>query len=290
MAVGKPPGAPGRLCRWTLPANATNDRPEPASLPDPPRVTWSFALVSACLFLFPGFCCLAGFVYAGRIERLSAVPDIAPQSTTSFVLVIGGAIFAHLAGSGLFFAQERICGWTGQCWPLAFDPNIYKALIARDMSFAQSDAAIFLTLAGLVTLGLGTAALSMRIGQSDEAQAFFRPGSAIWLRDIARLASDSEVLVLAYVMGKPGHDGVFAAYEGIVETLSPGANGQVSNIVLSDVDRFTVRVGKRGMERNSEMSDPIPYLQIDQADLFNIGFNIVRLVSDDEGDEQASAI
>lgn len=249
-------------------------------------MTWSFALVSACLFLFPGFCCLAGFVYAGRIERLSAVPDIAPQSTTSFVLVIGGAIFAHLAGSGLFYLQDQACRWSGLCWQLDFDPNIYKAVIARDMTFAQSDPAIFLSLLGLVALGLGTAGLSMRIGQSDDVQAFFRPGSSVWLRDIARLASGDEVLVLAYVMGKPGHDGVFAAYEGIVEAISPGANGQVSNIVLSDVDRFTVRVGKRGMERNSELSDPIPYLQIDQADLFNIGFNIVQLVDADGEDDQ----
>lgn len=245
-------------------------------------MTWSFALVSACLFLFPGFCCLAGFVYAGRIERLSAVPDIAPQSTTSFVLVIGGAIFAHLIGSGLFVVQDQACAWSGLCWQLDFDPNIYKAVIARDATFAQRDAAIFVSLLGLVSLGLGMAALAIHMGRSDDVQAFFRPGSAIWLRDIARLASDGEVLVLAYVMGKPGNDGVFAAYEGIVETLSPGANGQVSNIVLSDVDRFTVRVGKRGMERNSEFSDPIPYLQIDQADLFNIGFNIVRLVSHDK--------
>ena len=247
-------------------------------------MTWSFALVSACLFLFPGFCCLAGFVYAGRVERLSAVPDIPPQSTTSFVLMIGGAIFAHLAGSGLFYLQDLACTASGRCWQLDFDPNIYKAVIARDMAFAGSDAAIFLSLLGIVALGLGTAALSMRIGQSDGVQAFFRPGSAIWLRDIARLASDSEELVLAFLMGKPGHDGVFAAYEGIVESLSPGANGQVSNIVLSDVDRFTVRVGKRGVERGGELSDPIPYLQIDQADLFNIGFNIVRLVPDEDRD------
>ena len=249
-------------------------------------MTWSFALVSACLFLFPGFCCLAGFVYAGRIERLSAVPDIPPQSSTTFVLVIGGAMIAHLAGRALFFAQDLICLWSGQCWQIDFDPSIYKALIARDMTFAQSDAAIFLSLAGLVTLGIVMGALALRIGSSDEVQAFFRPGNSVWLRDIARLASGNEVLVLAYVMGKPGHDGVFAAYEGIVETLSPGANGQVSNIVLSDVDRFTVRVGKRGMERNSELSDPIPYLQIDQADLFNIGFNIVRLVDSDDEDDQ----
>lgn len=287
MAAGKRPVVPELQFRSTLPVNATSGSQERARAPERPRVTWSFALVSACLFLFPGFCCLAGFVYAGRIERLSAVPDIAPQSTTSFVLVIGGAIFAHLAGSGLFYLQDLACTWSGQCWQLDFDPNIYKAVIARDMTFAQSDPAIFLSLLGLVALGLGTAGLSMHIGQSDNVQAFFRPGSSVWLRDIARLASGDEVLVLAYVMGKPGHDGVFAAYEGIVETISPGANGQVSNIVLSDVDRFTVRVGKRGMERNSELSDPIPYLQIDQADLFNIGFSIVQLVDADGEDDQA---
>lgn len=289
MAVGKRPGVRGQRCQSTLPTNEASGRPKRAPALDRPGVTWSFALVSACLFLFPGFCCLAGFVYAGRIERLSAVPDIAPQSTTSFVLVIGGALVAHLVGAGLIALQDLVCTWSGQCWPIGFDPNIYKAVIARDVAFARSDVAIFLSLLGLGALGLGMATVSVTLGQYDDVQAFFRPGSSVWLRDIARLASGDEVLVLAYVMGKPGHDGVFAAYEGIVETLSPGANGQVSNIVLSDVDRFTVRVGKRGMERGGESSDPIPYLQIDQADLFNIGFNIVQLVDEDGGAIQPPA-
>lgn len=237
-------------------------------------MTWTLGLVSACLFLFPGFCCLAGFVYAGRIERLSAVPDVAPQSTASFVIVIGGAVLTHLAGSGLFYLQEYACARSGMCWTLDFDPNIYKAVIARDMTFAASDGAIFFSLLGLVTFGLIAALLAIHIGQHDSVQAFFRPSSATWLRDIARLASDEDLLVLAYVICKPNNGGLFAAYEGIVETLSPGANGQISHITLTSVDQFAVQVGKRGIERRGEGSDPIAFMQIDQSEFFNIGFKV----------------
>lgn len=246
-------------------------------------MTWSFALVSACLFLFPGFCCLAGFIYAGRIERLSAVPDVAPQSTTSFVIVIGGAIIAHLVASGVFALQDLVCQGSEMCRPIDFDPNIYRAIITRDLRFAAQDGAIFLTLLGLVAIGLLSVLTAVQFGRNDRVQDFFRPSNATWLRDLARASADDNRVVLAYVMCKAGNDGVFAAYEGIVESLSHGANGQISNITLSSVDRFTIEVGKRGINRrgDEQVSAPIAILQIDQSEFSNIGFEILQFDPED---------
>lgn len=246
-------------------------------------MTWSFALVSACLFLFPGFCCLAGFLYAGRIERLSAVPDVAPQSTTSFVIVIGGAIMAHFVASGGFALQDYVCLQSQMCHPIDFDPNIYRAVTTRDLRFGAQEGAIFLTLLGLVVLGLLCVLIAVQFGRNDRVQDFFRPSNATWLRDLARASSDDNRVVLAYVMCKAGHDGIFAAYEGIVESVSHGANGQISNITLSSVDRFTIEVGKRGINRRGEAQDsaPISILQIDQSEFSNIGFEILQFDPED---------
>lgn len=239
----------------------------------------SFALVSALLFLFPGFCCFVGFAFGGRMDRLSAVPDIPPQSGASLSIIVGGSILAHLAGSGLFYFQEHACAVSGACWPIAYDPNIYRAIIERDAGFVAHEGAIFFTLLGLVMLGAMSAWVASWISRSDAVQDFFRPTGATWLRDIARQAELADRVVIAHVLCKIGHNGMFAGYEGVVESMSPGPNGRVSNITLTGVDRFAAQIGYNGIIRRGSPQTVMSFLQLDHTEFSNVSFEIYKLHS-----------
>ncbi len=236
-------------------------------------MSWSFSLLGSLLLLFPGFCAWIGIRSGSRTDYLSPVPD-KPNSTYTLFVVLFGALLAHGAGAIGFAAQEAFCR-AAPCLRIAADPNVYKALLLHDPAFARSSAGIALALGFFLLLGLGTGVLFRQLSRRHGLALAMRPDTQGWVRAIASGASDPEKVVTAFVLTKTGHDGLFAAYEGVVQQLTLDDDQAVAMIALAGVDRFLVEIAGQNMRRLETDSWPMPLMQISRPEIANVAFDII---------------
>lgn len=238
-------------------------------------MTWGFSLLGALLLLFPGFCAWLGLRSGSRIDYLSPVPE-KPNSTYTLFVVLLGALLAHTLGASIFAVQEIFCG-IGPCLNVGLDPDVYKAVLRHDQALAGSSAGIALSLAFFILLGAVTGAAFHRLARSALFAHLIRPELQGWVRSIGEGVADPTKAVTAFVLSKTGHDGRFAAYEGVVEQLSLDEDQVVAMIVLVGVDRFLVEIGDKAIRRLDVEGDVIPLVQLQKAEIANVAFDVIDL-------------
>ena len=249
-------------------------------------MNWGFHFLGALFVLFPGFVAYVAFVAASRHSHLSLTER--PNALASSMLILLGALFAHTGAAILFWLQES---WTYLGWfpniSLGFDPNPYKVFLTTDFTESPSQnrselqnvsGFIAYVLISSLVLGLVVCRIAFRAGESESLRNFVRPELIGWALELADKVAGPDQLVTAYVVTKSVHGEYFAGYEGMVEKISLGSDGQVTSLVLLEVDRFVVRVHSRGVVRpRIDETTPMELLVIDGREISNASFSEINL-------------
>ena len=238
-------------------------------------MTWGFSLLGALLLLFPGFCAWLGLRRGSRLDYLSPLPD-KPNSTYTLFVVLLGALLAHTLGASLFAVQEIYCRFL-PCLRVGVDPDVYKAILRHDQALAGSSAGIALALQFFIALGAVTAVAFHRAARSASLAKVIRPELHGWVRSIAEAAADPKKVVTAFVLTKTGHDGRFAAYEGMAQQLTLDEDQAVAMIVLAGVDRFLVEIADTTMRRLDTEGRSMSLIQLQKTEIANVAFDIIDL-------------
>lgn len=238
-------------------------------------MTFSYTFVLALLLLFPGLCAFAGLRMGERTDILAPRPE-KPNSTTTLFVVVAGTITGHLLGAGAFAGQAMWCRGTGMCLAIGYDPNVYRVLLGQHPAATATDGAIAWWLFFLGALGVLTGWLSSLLAQTTAFKTTFDRINFGWLNPAVQAVKAGNSVVVAYVVSKTSHDGASIAYEGIVDRLALNEDQAVAMIVLSRVDRFTVRIEPGGGIRRQEGGGaPIAQMQFAAAEIANIAFEVL---------------
>lgn len=239
-------------------------------------MAFSYSLFLVLLLLFPGLCFWAGFRLGERSDFLTPSPD-RPNSTTTLLMIVLGTMLGHLLGAGAFAVQAGWCRWTGACVAVDFDPNVYRALLRGAAANGRiPDLAIEAWLVAMLGTGIATFAIGGALARSKRVTDRLDPIAFGWLNPAVQAVKAGHAVVVAYVVTKTSHDGMSLAYEGLVQQLGLDEDQSVRLVVLSDVDRFLVRIGADGVERVSGDRAPLTQLQIRGDEIANIAFEVVR--------------
>ena len=244
-------------------------------------MAFSYSLFLVLLLLFPGLCFWAGFRLGERTDFLTPTPD-RPNSTTTLLMIVLGTMLGHLIGAGAFAAQAGWCRWTRACVTTDFDPNVYRALLRG--AAAQNpipDLAIEAWLVAMLATGVATFAIGLALARSRMVTDRLDPIAFGWLNPAVQAVKAGHAVVIAYVVTKTSHDGLSLAYEGMVQQLGLDEDQSVRLVVLSEVDRFLVKIGPEGVERVSGDRAPLTQLQIRGEEIANIAFEVVRSIEID---------
>jgi hypothetical protein len=247
-------------------------------------VTFSYTLVLALLLLFPGLCAFAGLRAGERTDLLAPRPE-KPNSTNTLFVVVAGTIAGHTLGAGVFALQAAWCRWTGFCWTTAYDPNVYRVLLSNQHPAGElTDFAIEWWIFFLGALGAITGWFFSRAARSAAFKGTFDPIDFGWLNPAVQAVKAGNSVVVAYVVSKTSHNGASIAYEGIVDRLALDDDQKVAMLVLSRVDRFTVRIEDDGtIKRREGGGTPIAQMQFAAAEIANIAFEVLtEPTSEDE--------
>lgn len=176
----------------------------------------------------------------------------------------------------LFAAQAGWCS-VGHCFKLGVDPDVYKAILLHDQALATSSAGIGLSLLFFILLGLLTGLVFHAMAKNRFLTRTIRPDTQGWIRAIAEGVTDPKKAVTAFVLTKTGHDGLFVAYEGVVQQLTLDDDQAITMVALAGVDRFLVQIAYENMRRLDCDSRPMLLMQILKPEIANIAFDIIDL-------------
>ena len=251
-------------------------------------MTFSYTLVLALLLLFPGLCAFAGLRAGQRTDLLAPRPE-KPNSTATLFIVVAGTIAGHVFGAGLFAVQSGWCRLTDRCFSIAYDPNIYRVLLeSQHAPGSLPDVAIEWWIAFLGLLGLVTGSFFSAASRSAAFKGTFDPIDFGWLNPAVQAVKSGDSVVVAYVVTKTSYNGASIAFEGIVDRLALDDDQKVTMIVLSRVDRFTVRIEEDGsVKRHEGGGAPIAQMQFTAAEIANIAFEVLSDPSQPQGDQDA---
>lgn len=254
-------------------------------------MTFSYTLVLALLLIYPSLCAFVGLRAGERTDLLAPRPE-KPNSTTTLFTVVSGTIAGHILGSAVFVAQHLWCQKTNICLSVDYDPNIYRILLEGQHSPAQlSDLAIASWLGFLGVLGIATGYLTSFAARSDAVKGTFDPIDFGWLNPAVQAVKTGSSVVVAYVVTKTSYNGASIAFEGIVDRLALDDDQKVTMIVLSRVDRFTVRIEEDGsVKRHEGGGAPIAQMQFTAAEIANIAFEVLSDLSQPQEDQPVAAI
>jgi hypothetical protein len=212
-----------------------------------------------------------------RTDLLTPAPD-RPNSTVTLFVILLGAILGHLLGTTSFVLQRLWCGWTELCFDVAYDPNVYRALLRGGKSSAEaSDVALEIWLLAMFLVGLLTGWVGYKLILNKMVRAWADPLAFGWLNPAVQAVKEGNAFVVAYVLTKTSHDGAAVAYEGIVQQLALDEDQSVKLVILSDVDRFVVSISLEGIERKDVEASSIEQLHITAAEIANIAFEVVQV-------------
>ena len=239
-------------------------------------MTFSYTLFFALILLFPGLCAWAAVRSIERTDLLTPRPD-KPNSTATLFVIVMGTIVGHMAGSLAFVVQGLWCGQTKMCFSVAFDPNVYRiAFVAGHGVGDITDLAIFAWLLELALVGLTAGWAVDRLARTGWVRRRWDAMDFGWLDRSVREGEDGKSFILGYVVTKNGHDGASVAYEGIVQQLALDDDQVITMLVLSQVDRFLVRITRDGLERADQPHAPIAQMQFHLSEIANIALEVME--------------
>lgn len=237
-------------------------------------MSFSYTLFLALLLLAPGLGVWAGLRAGERSELIAQAPE-KPGSTFSLLVIVFGALAGHIILSGLFAAQAVWCHRTGACIPLDFDPNIYRVILSNGRSGGTPpDGAFLCWFVSLLTPALIVGAAAYRASGWRIVRDMRETATFGWLKRQVDLARPSNSFIIAYVVTTLEHDGANVAYEGIVETIALDDNKAITMLVLSQCDRFLVRITSERVERVDSPHAPIPLIQLEAKNFVNVALEV----------------
>ncbi len=239
-------------------------------------MAFSYTLILALILLFPGLCAWAALRVVERTDLLTPRPD-KPNSTATLFVIVLGTMIGHLAGALAFVLQGAWCGWSRACVVLAFDPNVYRMVfIGARPGGGVTDLAIFAWLTELIIVGLFAGWSVAALARTRWVKRRWDAIDFGWLTASVREVEEGRALILAYVVTKGGYQGSSVAYEGIVQQLALDDDQVITMLVLSQVDRFLVRVSRNGVDRVDQVHDPIPQMQFHLAEIANVALEVLE--------------
>lgn len=237
-------------------------------------MSFSYTLFLALLLISPGLAVWAGF-RAGERSGLLSQPPEQPQSTFSLAVIVFGSLLGHILLAALFALQSAVCVLNTPCLRLGFDPNIYREILLGVHAQAPSDLALLCWLAALLAPSLLVGVIAFYVSRWRPVRDFREASSMGWLKPLADIARERG-FILAYVVTTLEKDGAYIAYEGIVETIALDDKRAVSMVVLSDCDRFLVKISDTDFSRINARTrqKPIPLIQLEASRINNIALEV----------------
>jgi len=242
-------------------------------------VTFSFGVIWAAILLAPGLSTYSALFAPVRSLAFRPAPP-APNSLTTFGIVIGGALASHMLWlAWLTYGNAWLAGHHLALARLPLDPNVYA--LALDLLAGGHRVTVdALAYAMLHAVGLTLAAYIAvrlllrvpRLRRWTRGLLFGHLAALVREVDLAPSAA-----VIAFVLTKIGDDKTRVGYEGSVEVLSFAADRVIGAITLGGASKFVMRLGYSGFGRvPGAPKEPIELLVIEQAQIENIAFNVYQ--------------
>jgi len=243
-------------------------------------VEFSYSLFLVLLLLFPGLCFWVGMRIGDRTDLASPAPE-RPNSTGTLFLIVLGTIIGHVVGSTYFVLQEVWCNASELCFPVSYDPNIYKALLQGGHApEGISDFAVETWLVGILLVGFVASIIGHALVRWQKVTDVTDTLSFGWLNAAVKAVKAGDAFIVAYVLTKTTHEGMSeglsVAYEGEVQHLALDEDQSIKHVVLNEVDRFLVSVSNQGLSRIDVRGSVIEQLHITSDQIANVAFEIFR--------------
>lgn len=218
----------------------------------------------------------AGLRAGERSDLISQAPD-KPGSNFSLFVIVSGALAGHIFMSGLLALQAGFCHWTGRCYQLAFDPNIYRVILGSGRTIGTpTDAAFFCWFISLLIPAVFVGLLAYRANGWRWVRDGRETATFGWLKRWVDMARPANSFIVAYVVTTLEHEGANVAYEGMVENIALDENRAIKMLVLSRCDRFLVRIGPENVQRIDGEHTPISLIQIEAGNFVNVALEIFQ--------------
>lgn len=239
-------------------------------------MSFSYTLFLALLLLAPGLAAWAGLRVGERTDLISQSPE-RPGSTFSLIVIVFGALVGHLIMSALYAAQAAWCSLGNRCLALPFDPNVYRVIMSNGKPVGQlTDTAFLLWFAALLLPALIVGLLSYWVSGWPWVRRVRETALFGWLKPWVDMARPANRFILAYVVTTLEHDGANVAYEGVVENIALDENRAISMLVLSNCDRFLLRISKAAVGRINMEHAPISLIQLQAANFLNVALEVIE--------------
>lgn len=239
-------------------------------------MSFSYTLFLALLLLAPGLGLWAGLRAGERSDLISQAPE-KPGSTFSLLVIVFGALAGHILLSALFVVQAAFCETTRACLPVSFDPNVYRIILTGGhVTGRPGDVAFFCWFLSLLLPALIVGVAAYRASAWRWVRDMRESATFGWLKHWVDLARPPNSFIVAYVVTTLEHDGANVAYEGAVENIALDDNRAIAMLVLSQCDRFLVRVTAGSVERIDTAHAPIPLIQLEARNFVNVALEVIE--------------
>lgn len=243
-------------------------------------MSFSYTLFLALMLIAPGLGLWAGLRIGERSELISQAPE-KPGSTSNLFVIVFGALLGHILLSFLFVMQAVFCKGSGLCFSVGFDPNVYRAILINGRGTASaSDFAFFSWFFALLLPSLITGYIGVEASKDAALRNLREASSFGWLKPFVDQASSPNAFIIAYVVTTLEHEGSNVAYQGIVENIALDDNRAIKMLVLSDCDRFLVRVSAFKVQRIDFDKTQIPVIQLEADNFINVALEVFEVSED----------
>jgi len=287
-------------------------------------MTLTLGLLDVLIFLLPGFVYFA----ISNSDRTSVIYKVLP--TSGSLTVLGAvplmAIFCHTFWAFLYFVQEKAAQNGLPLIDVPFEPNVYKWLYLKEAPADLSSAAILyglvMTIAISVTsiifieisggllgflrkhkffvkrvirffLGfpvIGTLLLKSLDKALDEPLPDRPKANEDWLSFLIRKSAPDDRWLVAYIVTKQKTDKGVIGYAGVVEKVGRENDGNISFVVIDDVQSFLLKSTDSGVERIQDEILPLPTHSFQREDYISLSFEVQTRepIPDDNQDEHST--
>jgi len=271
-------------------------------------VTITLGLLDVLIFLLPGFV----FFAISNSDRTSIIYKVLP--TSGSLTVLGAvpilAIFCHAIWALIFYIQEQAGRLGFPLIEVPFEPNVYKWIYLKNPPSDISSGAIlyglFMILIISFTSILYTDVNGGIMGFLRRYKSFVRPavkffvrfpllGSLImksvdealdtpspdrpktnedWLSYLIRKSEPDDRWLVAYIVTKQETDEGSVGYAGVVEKVGRESDGNISFIVIDDVQSFLLKNTSSGVERIQNDVIGLPTHSFQREDYISLSFEV----------------
>lgn len=238
-------------------------------------MNFSYTLFLVLLLISPGLAVWAGFRIGEKNDLLAQAPE-RPQSTFSLIVIVFGALLGHMIMGLAYTVQALFCAAFRHCWAVGFDPDVYRAILVGKAPAGITDFAIAAWLMALLLPSVIMFVIALGVSQVPRVRDFREASAFGWLKAVVDRRNGNKGFILAYVVTSMEKDGAFVAFEGILENLALDDNKAFAMVVLSQCERFTVRIenGRFYRDPGNPEQNKIPLIQIDAKDFKNVALEV----------------